>query len=522
MGQTSPSLCAFLALVAATIIPVSAAQAHVHHASKVRFVEPSPGVFEAARREAKPVFLLISAVWCYWCRQFNGQVLEDAEVATYLNQRYVSVFADYDRRPDVVRKYARGLPMTVLFGADGQVRQSFAGVLKKEDFLGVIQTVAISPPPATGPLSIATAPALPVTPQAYGRLTEAVLSFVQENLDTAHGGFGTGDKHPQPRLLAYLLQRHQATGDRRYLVAVEKTLDGILGALYDRVDGGFFRYAEGRAWSQPHYEKLLHLNAALAAVLSEAHRATGHSRYRQAADTTLAYLLRTLHDPAGGGFYSSQSADPAYYRLPLGERRAARRPPVNRDKITAWNAEAAIALLALGRSSGRTDLRDIARRTLEFMQANVVGEKGAFHIYEHRTGRKQGQGQVDANAWTALAFLEGYRVLGIEAHRKVAERVLDFSIAELFDPGRGAFGEARGLPPTLDANGVMAEALVRAHRAGGRADYQVVARRVLAGLGETALEVLADDDGVTRAAEAAPFLQAYAKLVGSTERLERR
>ena len=108
-----------------------------------------------------------------------------------------------------------------------------------------------------------------------------MLRFIADHLDTVHGGFGAGDKYPQPRLLAYLLGLHRATGDRRYLVAVEKSLDGILGALYDRVDGGFFRYAEGREWRQPHYEKLLHLNAVLAAVLGEAHRVTGNPRYRE-------------------------------------------------------------------------------------------------------------------------------------------------------------------------------------------------------------------------------------------------
>src|SRR5256885_135250 len=172
------------------------------------------------------------------------------------------------------------------------------------------------------------------------------MRLISEHVDMSYGGFGNGDKCAQPRLLAYLLELHQATGDRRYLVAVEKSLDGILGALYDRVDGGFFRFAEGREWRQPHYEKLLHLNAALAAVLGEAHRVTGNPRYREAAERTTAYLLRNLYDATAGGFYSSQSADPAYYRLPPLERRAARPPPGNPAKGTAGNPGAAVALVA--------------------------------------------------------------------------------------------------------------------------------------------------------------------------------
>jgi uncharacterized protein YyaL (SSP411 family) len=499
------------------------ARGDVVQTSKVRFVEHSPAVFEAAQREGKPLFLLISAVWCYWCKYFEQQVLADAEVSKYLNEHYVSVFADHDRRPDLVRKYVRGLPMIVLFAPDGRVRQSFAGVLKKDDFLSVVKQVAVSPSPApeAGPVAIPN-PA-PLSPNTYRRLREGMLTFVGENLDAVYGGFGSGDKYPQPRLLAYLLELHQATGDRRYLVAVEKTLDGVLGALYDPVDGGFFRFAEGRDWRQPHYEKLVHLNATLAAVLGEAHRVTGNTRYREAADRTVAYLLRTLHDASAGGFYSSQTANPAYYRLPLRERRSAQPPPVNREKLTAWNAEAAIALLALGRSSGRTDLRDVALRTLDFIHLNMVSEKGAFHLYEPWTGRRHGEGQLDANAWAALGLLEGYRVVRVESYRQTALQVLRFAVADLFDAGRGAFGDDKSLPLSLDANGVMADALLRAQQVGGPADYLDLARRVLTSFGGTARALLGDgDDAVARAPDTVYYLRAYAQVVSRSQDGEQR
>jgi len=490
------------------------AWSQAHEPPKVRFVEHAPAAFEAAQREGKPVFLLISAVWCYWCKYFQTQVLADAEVAVYLNRHYVNMLADHDRRPDLARKYVRGLPMIVLFGPDGGLRQSFVGVLKKEDFLSIMKNVATSPPraldarPESGP-----SPA-PVTQGNYQQLREEVLRFIAEYLDTSYGGFGTGDKYPQPRLLAYLLELHQATGDHRYLLAVEKSLDGILGALYDPVDGGFFRFAEGRQWRVPHSEKLVHLNAALAAVLWEAHRVTRNPRYRETADRTIAYLLRTLHDAPVGGFFSSQSADPAYYRLAIRERRAAQPPPVNREKLTAWNAETAIALLALSQSSGRKDLRDVALKTLDFIYAKVVTEKGAFALYEPQTGQRLGEAQVDANAWAALGLLEGYRAVRVESHRRAALQVLSFAVAHLFDAQRGAFGEAKGVPLSLDANGVMAEALVLARQVGGPAEYADLTRRVLTTFGGSTRALLAEsDDAAVRAPDAVYYLRAYAQVV---------
>lgn len=51
-----------LIVVALLLLPDPACAYH-HQTSKIRFVEHSPQAFETARREQKPVFLLISAVW---------------------------------------------------------------------------------------------------------------------------------------------------------------------------------------------------------------------------------------------------------------------------------------------------------------------------------------------------------------------------------------------------------------------------------------------------------------------------
>ncbi|MBI2553711.1 MAG: thioredoxin domain-containing protein [Candidatus Rokubacteria bacterium] len=505
--------------------------AYTHHASKVRFVEHSPQAFETARREGKPVFLLVSAVWCYWCKYFERETLETAEVAAYLNRHYVSIFVDHDRRMDLARRYVRGLPMVVLFDPSGRVRQSFAGALKREDFLSVLRRVeaeardpAKGPPGPPGERVVTPAP-VPVTPETERELRERLLLVLNEQLDAVHGGFGTGDKHPHPRLLAYLLERHRATGDARFLAMVEKSLDGILRGIYDPVDGGFFRYAEGREWRQPHYEKLVHLNASLAAVFDRTHQLTRNPRYQGAARATVDYLLRTLYDPRGGGFYSSQTADPAYYQLSPPERRTTPKPPINRDKVTAWNAEAALAFLQLSESSGRRDLAEVASRTLEFLRRSALTDKGVFHFYQIRAGRGHLRGQLEANAWAALAFLEGARVLRADAYRQAAERVLAYAIADLFDRGVRAFVEGRNPDDPaatgpvrfpLDANGVMAEALLRAHGLTGRAEYREVATRVLAALGGAARALVSEEEdvgAVARVEDAVFYLRAYGQLV---------
>lgn len=530
-------LAAGLSLVLFALLIPGAAGAYHHHSSKVRFQEYSVEAFEAARRDGRPVFMLISAVWCYWCRHFEQNTLETEEVADYLNRRYVNVFVDHDLRLDLARRYVRGLPMIVLFDPDGRVRQSFSGSLRKEDFLAVLTRVegevgadlAKARPADLPPVTAALPEPVPVSVDTYRQFLDGAMRYFDDNIDTVYGGFGLGTKHPHGRLLAYLLERGEVSRDPKRLEVLDRTLKGILRGIWDPVEGGFFRYAGGRDWSGPYFEKMLYVNASLLVAFDRAARITPTPRYRQVADATAAYLLGTLYDPKAGGFYGSQTADPAYYGLPPQQRSNVRPPPVNKDKLTAWNAEAVVALLTVGQATGRQDLKDAAFRSLDFMRRHLVTDKGVYHLYEYKTGQGRLRGQLHANAWAALAFLEGHRVSGRAVYREAAARVLAYALAELFDPQRGAFWEAnnpddRGALPRvseipLEANGVMAEALVRAHKATGRGEYLEAARRVLAALGGRVKTILADDveesAGVSLA-QAVSYLRAYGELLQGT------
>lgn len=528
-------MCRFLLPCLALVVLVSSAapaSGYMHQASKVRFTEYTSAAFDQARREGKPVFVLISAVWCYWCRYFEQHTLNAEGVADYLNRSYLSVFVDYDRRPDLVRKFVRGIPMIVLFSPDGRVRQSFAGALKKEDFLAVLARVegevraeaAQARPAAPAAGGVIPPRPLPISGETYRQLLDGLARYVDEQADTTYGGFGVGSKAPYGRLLAFLMEQEAITRDRQRWAVVQKTLEGILRGLYDPIDGGFFHYATGREWTDPRYEKMLSVNASLLAVFDAAHRVTKNRRYRDAADAAIAYLMGTLYDTKDGGFYGSQTADPDFYRLSREARRAAVRPQVNRNKGAASNAEAVLALLAVSRTTARPDLERAALRSLEFMRRRLLTDRGMYHLYEPETGRGHLRGQLETNAWAALAFLEGHRVSGKTIYRQAAEQLLRYAIAELFDPARGAFVESsdpdapgpRAQERPLEANGVMAVALLRAHEVTRRAEYLDTAKRVLAALGGEVKTLLLDEPDTTptkKIAEAVFYLRAYGQVV---------
>ncbi|MCL6559769.1 MAG: thioredoxin domain-containing protein [Firmicutes bacterium] len=108
--------------------------------------------FAEALVEDKPVFLFIAAVWCHWCHVMDETSYSDPEIIRLLNEKYIPVRVDPDRRPDVNERYNRGgLPTTAILTPKGrtitggtyvpperlkQVLQEVAGVWreKREDF----------------------------------------------------------------------------------------------------------------------------------------------------------------------------------------------------------------------------------------------------------------------------------------------------------------------------------------------------------------------------------------------------
>jgi thiol:disulfide interchange protein len=66
----------------ALVLLASPSAAFAHQDSRVRFREYSPAIFAQAHRDGKPVFMLINAVWCYWCQSLGKQdLLENARLS---------------------------------------------------------------------------------------------------------------------------------------------------------------------------------------------------------------------------------------------------------------------------------------------------------------------------------------------------------------------------------------------------------------------------------------------------------
>src|SRR3982751_1729003 len=89
--------------------------------------------FEEARRLGKPVFLSIGYSTCHWCHVMEEESFEDEEIASVMNDLYVSIKVDREERPDVDAIYmaavqaltgSGGWPMSVWLTPD---REPFFG-----------------------------------------------------------------------------------------------------------------------------------------------------------------------------------------------------------------------------------------------------------------------------------------------------------------------------------------------------------------------------------------------------------
>jgi len=90
--------------------------------TKVSWLQWSEEAFRRAKELDRPVLLSISAVWCHWCHVMDQTTYSDSEVARLIEENFVPLRVDRDRRPDIDRRYNMGgWSTTVFLTPDGEV-----------------------------------------------------------------------------------------------------------------------------------------------------------------------------------------------------------------------------------------------------------------------------------------------------------------------------------------------------------------------------------------------------------------
>ncbi|MBV9593123.1 MAG: thioredoxin domain-containing protein, partial [Actinobacteria bacterium] len=297
-----------------------------HKDNPVDWWEWSDEAFAEAKRRDVPVLLSVGYAACHWCHVMAHDSFEDEEVASVMNDHFVSIKVDREERPDVDAVYMDavtamtgqgGWPMTCVLTPDRE--PFYAGTFfPREQFRRLLLAISQTWQERRGDVEEAGRRVVSALGQAAGlastepldaaALDRAAAALV-EGFDPVRGGFGGAPKFPPSMALEFLLRHVERTGSSAAGAAITRTADAMArGGMYDQLAGGFARYSVDADWVVPHFEKMLYDNALLLSFYLHWWRLSGDPLGERIARETAEFLLADLRT-SEGGFASALDAD---------------------------------------------------------------------------------------------------------------------------------------------------------------------------------------------------------------------
>ena len=440
--------------------------------------------FQKAQRLNKPIFLSVGYSTCHWCHVMERESFSNPEIATIMNEHFISIKVDREERPDVDQLYmtfvqattgSGGWPMSVFltpelkpfFGGTYFPPESHRGrpgfkelLLKiKEQWQTNRGAILASAGKLTDALQGLRHTSGDGTLTLGKELLDRTYHWYVSAYDSARGGFGRAPKFPRPVNFNFLFRYYARTGEKKALQMTTHTLRRMaLGGMYDHIGGGFHRYSTDENWHVPHFEKMLYDQAQLAVSYLEAFQITGDEFFAEIARHIFQYVERDLTSKEGA-FYSAEDADsPLSLEHPekhaegafyvwreqeildiLGEQDAAifnhyhgvrKGGNVERDPFGEFTSKNILhissTLEETAQKFGKS--RGAVKQTLE---------RSRQKLFEVRA--KRPRPLLDdkvITAWNGLmisAFARGYQVLQESRYLKAAERAASFLLDKLYD-----------------------------------------------------------------------------------------
>jgi len=455
--------------------------------------------FRKAKELDRPILLDISAVWCHWCHVMDQTTYSDRDVARLIQEGYVPIRVDRDQRPDVDKRYNMGgWPTTAFLTPDGEVITG-ATYVPPEQMKPLLQRISrfykenkdnIRSRLKELKKEEIKAPSVEheFDHEFFQSVVDGLTLEIASSFDSSHGGFGNAPKFPQSDALALALLEHHVQGDKSLLNIVTKTLQKMsAGGIYDKEEGGFFRYSTTRDWSVPHYEKMCEDNAKLLVNYLEAYQVTGEETFKETACGVLTYVDANLSGRDNGGFYGSQDADEEYYKLTISERQKRTLPRVDRTIYTNWNAMMISAYLFASVVLKNLSYRKVALRTVDLLlEKSYSPRRGMYHY--HSGGERRLPGLLTDQASMMKCLTDAYQSTSDRRFLNYAESIAKNLLGNLWDNTGGfhdrpksaeALGALKAPGKPFDENSAAIDAFLRLHYLTGKEEYLGPASRTL-------------------------------------------
>ncbi|APQ19385.1 hypothetical protein BTR34_15520 [Maribacter hydrothermalis] len=300
---------------------------HAHN--PVNWKPWSNDAFKKASTENKLVVLSVGYSTCHWCHVMEEESFEDVEVASLMNDKFISIKVDREERPDLDMVYQTALqlvngtggwPMNAILMPNGS--PVYLGTYhEKEEWKAVLSKFSEEYTKNPEKMKEYAAMLASGVQEVYEQPTKQMANVVTADKvkvginewsklwDVEWGGNLGQQKFILPSNLNMLLDFSVLEQDSAARNHVLNTLEKVThGGIYDHVDGGFFRYSTDDTWKVPHFEKMLYDNAQLVNLLSKAYKLTGNIEYKAKVEETFKFLRREMRND-GGGYFSAMDAD---------------------------------------------------------------------------------------------------------------------------------------------------------------------------------------------------------------------
>ena len=480
-----------------------------HAANPVDWFPWSDEAFAEAQRRDVPVLVSIGYSTCHWCHVMSRESFSDPVIAARLNSGFVAIKVDREEHPDVDASFLAaagaftgnlGWPLNVFVTPEGKAfyagtywppaaagqLPSFGQVLeavtdawtaRRTEVEQTAGAVVDALRQSADRLSTSATDSRPVPEKPVTELLGAAVDELAAYEDGEFGGFGGAPKFPVAPVLLFLLER-AAAGDHPALEIVGRALSAISGqdqpserviaALRDRVDGGFFRYATKRDWSDPHYERMLYDNAQLLVAFTRLAQLDPDARQAASdvAEGICAFLIEVMQQPEGG-FASAQDSESAvdglrlegaYFALDAAARVAQNPPALDTKVLTGWNGLAIGALATAGFVLSRDPWITAARRAADALIERHLRVDGTL-VRASLSGRiSAANATLEDYGMLASGLLDLAAATGEARYAVVARGLVDLV---LVDQSRAFEGETFVVPgggdPVLLSLGIALE-----------------------------------------------------------------
>lgn len=415
---------------------------------KINWREFSKETFQEAKEKDIPVLLSLSASWCHWCHVMDRTSYSDEGIVDFINNNFIPVRVDSDKRPDINNRYNMGgWPTTAFLTPEGNLMTGGTYIPPEEmkNILENIHTIYREQKPEIIKQILSVKPKQKDQAERTdsNRLREEAYNHAVERIkrsfDQRYGGFGKQPKFPMVDALELAAHRWLSRDDQECGEIFIKSLEAMVrGGMYDHQEGGFFRYSTTRDWSIPHFEKMLEDNAGLLKLLCIAYQATRDDSYRETIKETLHWLQKVMYLPETKCWAGSQDADESYYSFSLEQRRNLQTPYVDKSIYVNWNAQLADTLFLVGATLRDTSWRQKALDTLAALDKLCYSREQGYAHYYHGQGAHI-YGLLADQVSVGMALTTAFQHTGEKEFLDKSERLALWCINKLRSPSGGFF-----------------------------------------------------------------------------------